>query len=164
MPPQWVSPALFPSWPSNKLGLFNFTDGGSVAHHLLNFWVPDPATTSNPNYYDFFTLTSCSTQIGPASGTTPNLNPVRLILNPAYADPSSDPNVNPINQDLVKLLRLNAGQWYDEGTLRTYKFVLNNFSAQGPELGLHGMGNLNNSDRVVAFDDWALQILGHKEK
>jgi hypothetical protein len=165
MPPQWVNNALFPSWPANKLGLFNFIDGGSVAHHLLNFWVPDPATTTNPNYYDFFTLTSCSTQIGPEPpGTTPNLNPVRLILNPAYADPSSDPNVNPVNKDLVKLLRQNAGQWYDEGTLRTFKFVLNNFSAQGPELGLHGMGNLNNSNRVIAFDDWALQILGHKEK
>ena len=42
--------------------------------------------------------------------------------------------------------------------------MLDNFSAQGPELGLHGMGNLNNSYRVVAFDDWALQILGHKEQ
>ena len=75
MSPQWVNPALFPSWPSNKLGLFNFTDAESVAHHLLNFWVPDPAKTSDPNYYDFFTLSSCSTQIGPEPpGTTPNLN------------------------------------------------------------------------------------------
>jgi len=165
MPPQWVSPLLFPSWPSNKLGLFNFIDGGSVAHHLLNFWVPDPAKTNNPTYYDFFTLNSCSTQIGPEPpGITPNLNPVRFILNPTYADPSSDPYINPVNKNLVKLLRQSGGQWYDEGTLRTYKFMLDNFSAQGPELGLHGMGNLNNSDRVVAFDDWALQILGHKEQ
>jgi hypothetical protein len=169
MPPEWVNHLLFPTWPSNKWDYFGYTDPSLVHHEIQNFWVADPLNpdnpTHNPNYYDFFTLTSCSTYIGPEPpAATPNLNPVRLILNPAYADPSSDPNVNPVNKDLVKLLRQSAGQWYDEGTLRTYKFVLDNFSAQGPELGLHGMGNLNNSDRVIAFDDWAIQMLGQREK
>ncbi len=185
MPPQWVNALLFPSWPSNKLGYFSFTDTINPVHYyhsILNYWVPDifnpDNPTHDPNYYDFFTLTSRSTQIGSgALGNTLSLNPVRLILNPAYADGCSDstvnptdpndcnPNVVPANKNLVKLLRYPlGGKWYDEGTLRTYKFVLDNFSAQGPELGLHGMGNLNHSDRVVAFDDWALQILGHKEK
>jgi hypothetical protein len=167
MSPEWVNATLFPSWPANKLGLFDFTDAGLVNHHVTNFWVADPHTTNTPTYYDFFTLNSCSNAIGPEPpGTTTALNPVRLILNPAYADPSSDPNVNPVNKDLVKLLRYNSGdgQWYDEATLRTYKFVLDNFTTKTPELGIHGMGNLNNSDRVVAFDDWAIQILGRRER
>ena len=167
MPPEWVTPALFPSWPSNRLGLFNFTDAGLVAHHISNFWLPDPRTTSDPTYYDFFTMSGCSAQFGPEPpGTTPSLTPVRLILNPVYADPSSDANISPVNKNLVKLLRYNSGNghWYDEATLRTYKFVNDNFITKKPELGIHGMGNFNNSDRVVAFDDWAIQILGRRER
>jgi hypothetical protein len=154
--PEWIRSDLFPSWPSNKLGLFNYTDSG-IPYAINNFWVPDYITTTDPTYYDFFTLVSASDKIGPdpssTAPTTPVVNPVRLIINPAYADPSSDPNINPGNTDLVKLLS-------DKATLRTYKFVLNDFDNHNNEVGLHAMGNLNNSDRVVAFDDLSLQILG----
>jgi hypothetical protein len=81
---------------------------------------------------------------------------VPWIINPAFGDPNPDPYVNPANLNLVKMLS-------DKATLRTYKFVLNDFDAQTPEVGLHGMGNLNDSNRVVAFDDWAIQILGSSE-
>ena len=79
------------------------------------------------------------------------VNPVRLIINPTYTD--TDRSASPSNTDLVTLLP-------DKATLRTYKFVLNDFDNHNNEVGLHAMGNLNNSDRVVAFDDLALQILG----
>ena len=151
--PEWIRSDLFPSWPSNKLGLFNYTDGG-IPYAINNFWVPDYITTTDPTYYDFFTLVSASDKIGPEPpSTTPGVNPVRWIINPAYADPEPDPGINPSNTDLVKLLP-------DKATLRTYKFVLNDFDNHNKEVGLHAMGNLNNSDRVVAFDDFALQILG----
>lgn len=150
--PQWIRPDLFPSWASNRLGLFNYTDGG-IPYAVKNFWIPDNITVFDPTYYDFFTLASASDKIGPEPpSTTPGVNPVRWIINPAYADPEPDPGINPGNSDLVKLLP-------DKATLRTYKFVLNTFPDWNMEIGLHAMGNLNNSDRVVAFDDFAIQIL-----
>jgi hypothetical protein len=150
--PEWIRTDLFPSWPSNKLGPFSYTDGG-IPYAINNFWVPDNVTTTDPTYYDFFTLVSASNKIGPEPpSTTPEVNPVQLVLNPAYTDPSSDPNINPGNSDLVKLLP-------DKATLRTYKFVLDNFNNWNMEIGLQAMGNLNSSDRVVAFDDFAIQIL-----
>jgi hypothetical protein len=109
---------------------------------------------------------SQSAQIGMGNlpGTVCGANPVQWVVNPAYAfalaDQFNDPNIdsggNVGNVDRVAIFP-------DKGTLRTYKFILNDFGAQTPEVGLHGMGNLNNSDRVVAFDDWALQFLGRRE-
>jgi type II secretory pathway pseudopilin PulG len=154
--PQWIRSDLFPRWPSNKLGLFSYTDSG-ISYTINNFWVFDYLTTIDPTYYDFFTLVSASDKIGPdpssPTPTTPVVNPVRWIINPAFADPEPDPGLNPGNTDLVKLLP-------DKATLRTYKFVLNTFDDHNNEVGIHGMGNLNSSDRVVAFDDFAIQILG----
>ena len=37
--PEWIRSDLFPSWPSNILGLFNYTDGG-IPYAINNFWVP----------------------------------------------------------------------------------------------------------------------------
>ncbi len=154
--PQWIRSDLFPSWPSNKLGLFSYTDAGTP-HSIYNFWDPDPAITTDPTYYDFFTLESASNKIGPQPpSTTPMSNPVQWILNSDYADTRADTSTPPANTDLVTMLS-------DKGTLRTYKFVLNNFETWNLEAGLHVMGNLNNSDRTVAFDDFALQILGKSE-
>ena len=52
--PEWIRPDLFPSWPSNKLGLFDYTDSG-IPYSINNFWVPDyprppipPTTISSP--------------------------------------------------------------------------------------------------------------------
>ena len=156
MVPEWVDSNLFPTWPSNKLGLFAYTDLG-IPYSIVNFWLPDPSRTSDPTYYDFFTLPSCSSKIGPEPPSTiPFLNPVPWIINPAFTDPNPDPYVNPSDLNLVKMLS-------DKASLRTYKFILSDFDAQAPEVGLHGMGNLNDSNRVVAFDDWAVQILGLSE-
>ncbi len=149
--PQWIRPDLFPSWPSNKLGLFSYTDSG-IPYAINNFWFP--TNTTNPTDYDFFTLVSASDKIGPEPpDTTPVSNPVRWIVNTAFKDTRSDTSSVPSNTDLVTLQS-------DKATLRTYKFVLNDFDSHNREVGLHAMGNLNNSDRVVAFDDLALQILG----
>jgi hypothetical protein len=159
--PEWIRSDLFPSWPSNKFGEFEYPVGGNT--HINNFWFP-----TNTTDYDFFTLVSASDKIGLVSdpgdpnSATPGLNPVQWIINPTYADPRTDTSTIPTNTDLVTLLRYDSvnNKWYDKATLRTYKFVLNDFNDQNLEVGLHGMGNLNNSDRIVAFDDLALQILG----
>ena len=154
--PQWIRSDLFPTWPSNKLGLFSYTDAGT-AYSINNFWVADPNTTTDPTYYDFFTLDSASSKIGPEPpSTTPATNPVRWILNSTYTDTRTDTSTPPTDTNLVTLLS-------DKATLRTYKFTLNAFPSWNLEAGLHAMGNLNNSDRVVAFDDFALQILGKSE-
>ena len=45
--PEWIRPDLFPSWPSNKLDPFKYTDSGSP-YSISNFWVlipPIPRTT-----------------------------------------------------------------------------------------------------------------------
>ena len=161
MPPEWIDASLFPRWPSNQ---FNTFSCGSDT--LLNFWKPDSCRTSDPSYYDFYTLVSASAQIGLGDlpGTTCGANSVPWVFNAAYAytlaDPPNDPNIdsggNVGNPDRVSIFP-------DKGTIRTYKFILDTFNAQTPEVGLHGMGNLNDSDRVVAFDDWALQFLGRRE-
>ncbi len=153
MSPQWVAPTLFPTWPSNKFDWFNYTDSGTP-YSIYNFWVPDYVTTTDPTYYDYFTLVSGSNYIGPQlPATTPIATPVKLILNPSYADTRSDTSSPPSNTDLVTLLP-------DKATLRTYKFALNAFPDWNQEVGLVAMGNLNASDKVVAFDDFAVQILG----
>lgn len=161
MSPEWVEPNLFPSWPSNKFGTFP-----CGTNTIFNFWYPDSCKTSDPNYYDFFTLMNSSSQIGLGNlpGTTCGGNPVQWTVNPAFSqdlfDPPNDLNIDPggnlINEHRVSIFP-------DKATLRTYKFILNDFVAQAPEIGLHGMGNLNDSNRVVAFDDWALQFLGQRE-
>lgn len=151
--PQWVRPDLFPSWPSKNLGLFNYTESG-VPFAIYNFWTPNFNPNTNPPDHDFFTLISASNKIGPEPpSTTPLVNPVQWVLNSSYADTRSDTGSPPANTDLVTMLA-------DKATLRTYKFTLNAFPDWNQEVGLHGMGNLNSSDRVVAFDDFALQILG----
>lgn len=151
--PQWIRADLFPSWPSKNLGLFSYSDSG-ISYAIKNYWLPDNNTITDPGTYDFFTLVSASTNIGPEPpSTTPVVNPVRWILNPTYTDSEPDPDINPGNTDLVKLLP-------DKATLRTYKFALNTFESYNAEVGLNGMGNLNDSNRVVAFDDFALQLLG----
>jgi hypothetical protein len=161
MSPEWVDSNLFPSWPSNKFG--TFTCGSNT---ILNFWYPDSCKTGDPNHYDFFTLMNTASQIGLGNlpGTVCGANPVQWIVNPAYAydlfDPPNDPNIGSggilINEHRVSIFP-------DKATLRTYKFILDDFGAQTPEIGIHGMGNLNDSNRVVAFDDWALQFLGQSE-
>jgi Tfp pilus assembly protein PilE len=163
--PQWVQPSLFPSWPSNTIGLFNYTDSG-IPYAIDNFWVPYNSATTSPTYYDYFTLESASAKIGPdpssPTPTTPVLNPVKWIINPSYADTRTDTSTVPANTDWVTLLRYDPVQvkWYDKATLRTYKFTLNAFPSWNLEVGLHAMGNLNDSTQIVAFDDFALQILG----
>ncbi|MBI5586395.1 MAG: hypothetical protein HY892_21495 [Deltaproteobacteria bacterium] len=161
MTPEWIDDTLFPRWPSNNFDPFTC---GSDA--ILNFWRPDACRTSDPNYYDYFTLMSTASQtgFGDLPGTICGANTVQWVINPAYAfslvNPLNDPNIdsggNLLNTDRVSVFP-------DKGTLRTYKFILDDFTAQSPEIGLHGMGRLNNSDRVVAFDDWALQVLGRSE-
>jgi len=164
--PEWINPALFPTWPSSTLGLFNYTDSGT-SYSINNFWAIDSGTITDPTYYDFFTLESASNKIGPdpssATPTTPIANPVQWNLNPSYADTRTDTSSPPSNTDLVTLLRYDSvnNKWYDKATLRTYKFVLNTFDSQNLEVGLNAMGNINNSNQVVAFDDLALQILSH---
>jgi hypothetical protein len=161
MSPEWVDASLFPSWPSNKFGAF--TCGSNT---ILNFWYPDPCKTGAPSYYDFFTLMNTSSQIGVGNlpGTVCGSNPVQWTVNPVYSqnllDPPNDPNIDSGGQ-LINEHRVSI--FPDKTTLRTYKFILNDFGAQAPEIGLHGMGNLNDSNRVVAFDDWALQFLGRSE-
>jgi hypothetical protein len=161
MYPEWINASYFPTWPSNNFD--TFTCG---ADPLLNFWRQDACRAGDATRYDFFTLMSNSAQIGFGNlpGTVCGANPVQWVLNPAYAyslaDPPNDPNVdsmgNVANPDRIAVFP-------DKGTLRTYKYILDSFSAQTPEIGIHGMGNLNDSDRVVAFDDWALQYLGRSE-
>lgn len=161
MPPEWVNPTLFPRWPSNQFS--TFTCGSDS---ILNFWSPDACRTSDPSYYDFFSLMSQSAQIGMGNlpGTVCGANAVQWVINPAYvytlADPPNDPNIDS-GGTVGNIHRVSI--FPDKGTIRTYKFILDDFGAQTPEVGLHGMGNLNNSDRVVAFDDWALQFLGRRE-
>lgn len=151
--PEWIRPDLFPSWPSNILGLFNYTESG-IPYAIKNFWVPNYNPITDPREHDFFTLVSASNKIGPEPpSTTPVVNPVQWVLNSAFADSRSDISSPPADTNLVTLLA-------DKATLRTYKFALNSFDASNLEVGLHAMGNLNNSNRVVAFDDLALQILG----
>jgi hypothetical protein len=161
MTPEWVDATLFPRWPSNKFD--PFTCGGNT---ILNFWYPDSCKTGDPSYYDYYSLMSTASLIGfgDQPGTVCGANTVQWVVNPSYsfslADPTSDPAIdsggNLLSPDRVSIFP-------DKGTLRTYKFILNDFTAQTPEIGLHGMGNLNDSDRVVAFDDWALQFLGRSE-
>lgn len=162
MTPEWLDADLFPTWPSNNFN--TFTCGSNT---LLNFWKPDSCKTGDPKFYDFFTLTSTSSQIGLGDlpGTTCGANPVQWVLlsgPDAYnlADPPNDPNID--SGGVVGSLN-RVSIFPDKGTLRTYKFILDSFGAQTPEIGIHGMGNLNDSDRVVAFDDWALQYLGRSE-
>jgi hypothetical protein len=88
--------------------------------------------------YDYFTLASADPKVPP--------NPVVFIKNPTINDPN-----------IIELLA-------DKATIRTRRFPLTSFPAQRGEIGLHAMGNLNDSDRVVAFDDWAIQILGSNEQ
>ena len=153
MSPEWVNPALFPSWAPKKLGWFSYTDLGTP-YNICNFWFPDFITSSDPTYFDFFTLVSGSNKIGPElPSTTPVVTPVKLVLNSTYSDTRSDVSTPPSDPNLVTLLP-------DKATLRTYKFVLSSFPNWNQEVGLHGMGNLNDSDRIVAFDDFAIQILG----
>jgi hypothetical protein len=154
MPPEWVDASRFPTWPSNRLDNFAYTEMG-VPYNIINFWGPQAPRSAS--YYDYFTLPSASPKIGPEPpSSVPVLNPVRWILNPLYADPDPDPDIIPADLNRVKLLP-------NKGVLRTYKFILDDFNAQTPEIGLHGMGNLNNSDRVVAFDDMSIQIIGLSE-
>ncbi|MBI4763267.1 MAG: hypothetical protein HY787_01505 [Deltaproteobacteria bacterium] len=151
--PQWIRSDLFPSWPSNDLGLFYYTESG-IPYAINNYWVPNYNPVTDPRDYDFFTLVSASNKIGPEPpSTTPVVNPVQWLLNAAYTDTRSDTSSPPVDTDLITLLA-------DKATLRTYKFVLNSFNTHDLEVGLHAMGNLNSSNRVVAFDDFALQILG----
>jgi hypothetical protein len=168
MPPEWIDSSLFPRWPSNK---FNPSACGSETS--LNFWFPDPSNNCSPprtsDYYEYFTLMNRSSQI--VLDNLCGANPVQWIVNPAYAydlsNPDNDPNIdssgNVGNPDRVSIISPYPRPSTGPGTLRTYKFILNDFDAQTPEIGLHGMGNLNNSDRVVAFDDWAIQSLGESE-
>jgi hypothetical protein len=51
----------------------------------------------------------------------------------------------------------------DQSTLTTQEFTLSSFPSSRVELGLHAMGNLNDSDRVVAFDDMSVQVIGESE-
>jgi hypothetical protein len=153
MSPQWVDPTLFPTWPTNKFGWFNYTDSGTP-YTIYNYWFPDFMISTNPTYFDFFTLVSGSNYIGPEPpSTTPQLTPVKLILNPAYTDSRTDVSTPPGDNNLITLLP-------DKATVRTYKFALTDFPNWNQEVGLHAMGNLNSSNRVVAFDDFAIQILG----
>jgi hypothetical protein len=152
MSPEWVDPTLFPTWATKRLGWFNYTDSGTP-YTIYNFWYPDFIISSDPTYFDFFTLISGSDKIGPPSGTTPVLTPVKLILNPSYTDSRTDVSTPPGDNNLISLLP-------DKATVRTYKFALSAFPNWNQEVGLHAMGNLNGSDRVVAFDDFAIQILG----
>jgi len=97
----------------------------------------DPAATywdGQSNAYDYFTLLS----------PTPKLaaSPVVLVKNPAATD-----------------VILQS----DQATLTTQDFTLSSFPSSRPELGLHAMGNLNDSDRVVAFDDMSIQVIGESE-
>ena len=48
----------------------------------------------------------------------------------------------------------------DNATIRTTDFTLDSFPSGRNEIGLVGMGNLNSSNRTVAFDDFYIQILG----
>jgi hypothetical protein len=51
----------------------------------------------------------------------------------------------------------------DATTIRTTTYVLDSFSATREEVGLHAMGDLDNSNNTVAFDDLSIQILGENE-
>jgi hypothetical protein len=48
----------------------------------------------------------------------------------------------------------------DNCTIRTTDFVLDTFPDGRKEIGLVGMGDLNHSNRTVAFDDFYIHILG----
>lgn len=84
--------------------------------------------------YDYMTLLS-------KSPTAPE-NDVHFIMNPAATEYTLSE---------------------DQCTVSTEKFTLDSFPADRREIGLHAMGNLNDSDRTVAFDDFAIQILGEEE-
>ena len=161
MSPEWLDPNLFPSWPSNYFD--TFTCG---ANTISNFWHLDSCKTGDASRYDFFTLMNTASPIGLGNlpGTACGANTIQWTINPAYSfdllDPSNDPNIDS-GGTLSNEHRVSV--FPDKTTLRTYKFILNDFGAQTPEIGLHAMGNLNDSDRVVAFDDWALQFLGQSE-
>ena len=161
VPPEWIDPAMFPVWASNRFDTF-----ACGSNDILNFWYPDPCRTSDPGAYDFYTLMIQSGQIGLGNppATVCGANPVQWVINPLVASdllsPPDDPNIDSggglVNPDRVSVFP-------DRGTIRTYKFILDDFGRQAPEIGLHGMGNLNDSNRIVAFDDWAIQYLGRSE-
>jgi hypothetical protein len=85
--------------------------------------------------YDYFTLTS--------SAPTAPYNTVTWVKNNSPATGFS--TVNLLN---------------DNCTIRTTDFTLDTYPTGRKEIGLIGMGDLNTSNRTVAFDDFYIQILG----
>jgi hypothetical protein len=48
----------------------------------------------------------------------------------------------------------------DKGTIRTTDFVIDSFPSGRKEIGLFAMGDMNSTNRTIAFDDFYIQILG----
>ena len=133
--PQWIDNALFPHWPSNYFD----PSTGTIAN-----WHPDAHTYA---WYDYFTLVS-------NVPTSPNNN-VSLVVNSALVKtPLSSGLCNTSSGEFMCLIN-------DKATIQTHEFILDTYTANREEVGLHVMGNLHGSS--VGFDDFVIQILGVNE-
>jgi Tfp pilus assembly protein PilX len=123
-------------------------DGGTLApitpQWPPNRFAPSVGTIANwVNYpplasataYDYFTLTS--------SAPTGPYNTVTWVKN----------NSPRTGFSAVNLLN-------DKGTIRTTDFVIDSFPSGRKEIGLFAMGDMNSTNRTIAFDDFYIQILG----
>jgi hypothetical protein len=97
--------------------------------------------TGPPNWYndmttyDYFSLTS-------AAPTAP-FNTVTWVINTLPRAGFSAVNLLP-----------------DNSTIRTTDFVLDSFPSGRKEIGLFAMGDMNSTNRTIAFDDFYIQMLG----
>jgi hypothetical protein len=127
-----------PTWPAS-------TPPGGLPDNSVK-WTENGDSGARPTSYDYFTMVSANPP--PVPGT----NTVSLTVNSTAVD-----DVSTIPNPTKTIMLLS-----DRATIRTYDFTLTSFPTTRPEVALHAMGNLTNTQNV-GFTDLAIQILGKAE-